>query len=195
VKHCTPSSPQVGPETSSGHGQALETLSPQQAERLAFHFVKAGEVDRGVGYAQAAGEHALQAHAPAEAVRYYQQAAELIATRPDDPRTAKLLLSLGEAHTRTGDFDAAVTSFRSAAVTAQRDGALALAAEAWRCLGGVRWRQEQLLTADDQVHSTTYYVSGSPLAYLEYGVVAYSSNGSTSSNGSGVGVTDYDVGY
>ena len=128
-------------------GEALESLAPQLAQGLAFHFVKAGDVERGVRYAQAAGEHALRAQAPASAVGYYQQAAELIALRPDDPRTAQVQLALGEAHTRTGDFNAAVTSLRRAAEAAQRDQNLPLAADAWRRVGSVRWRQEQLLEA------------------------------------------------
>jgi DNA-binding CsgD family transcriptional regulator len=128
-------------------GEALESLAPQVAQGLAFHFVKAGDVERGVRYAQAAGEHALRAQAPASAVGFYQQAAELIATRPNDPRAAQVLLALGEAHTRTGTFNTAVTSFLRAAESAQRDQNQSLAADAWRRVGGVRWRQEQLLEA------------------------------------------------
>jgi tetratricopeptide (TPR) repeat protein len=129
-------------------GEALESLAPQLVQGLAFHFVKAREVERGLRYAQAAGEHALRrAHAPVEAVAYFQQAMELIATHPDDPRTAHLLIALGDAQTRVGDFSSATTSFHRAADAAQRDENLPLAADAWRRIGSVRWHQEQLLEA------------------------------------------------
>jgi len=83
----------------------------------------------------------------AEAVALYRQGLELATAPAGQPRRADLLLGLGEAHTRSGDFEGAVDSFRAAAETALAAGSPLLAAQAWRRLGGVRWRQEQVLDA------------------------------------------------
>ena len=117
--------------------------SPRRLADLTFHFVRAGDVERGVAYALQAAEHALAASAPTEAVEHFHAAADLLSGSAGyDPRRIRALLGLGEATTRTGDFHQAEESYRAAAHSSLEAGQRDEAARAWHGLGGVRWRQE-----------------------------------------------------
>jgi predicted ATPase/DNA-binding SARP family transcriptional activator len=90
---------------------AIEELGDRERRltELARHWIEAAvtpeEVDRAVGYAAEAADSALEALAPNEAVRWYNQALELLSHQPtsDEPLRCRLLVGLTEAQVRAGD--------------------------------------------------------------------------------------------
>jgi class 3 adenylate cyclase/tetratricopeptide (TPR) repeat protein len=75
---------------------------------LAYHWASAivpEELDKAVGYAQAAGDEALTRLAPEDGLRWYRQALALLDQRPLDAQEARcrLLLGLGVAQRQSGD--------------------------------------------------------------------------------------------
>ncbi len=92
-------------------GEAIERLYGENSEdlvgELARHFLLAtrpADVDKAISYAQRAGDAALAALAPDDAVRYFSQALELAAlTASVDPLTRiDLLIGLGTAQRQAG---------------------------------------------------------------------------------------------
>jgi DNA-binding SARP family transcriptional activator len=77
-----------------------------RASELARHWLSAMRpTDRAkaVEYACVAGENALDALAPSEAIRWFNLALEVLAQVPDDRQRAGCLAGLGEAQRQTGD--------------------------------------------------------------------------------------------
>jgi class 3 adenylate cyclase/tetratricopeptide (TPR) repeat protein len=92
--------------------EVLEDLcGPEPGERvseLARHWSNAtapAETDKAIDYCRVAGEQALKKLAPDEALRWFEQALELLDQRPDpDPvRRCDLLTGLGDAQRQLGD--------------------------------------------------------------------------------------------
>lgn len=93
-------------------GEALEDIcggrpGPRIGE-LARHWLNAstdGASERAIRYARLAGDAALSALAPAEALRYFSQASELMTRveHPDPVLTLDLAIGLGTAQRQTGD--------------------------------------------------------------------------------------------
>src|SRR5207244_1778948 len=112
-------------------GQALAErdagTTAQRLADLAFHFVRAGDAERGVRYALAAGDAALQAQAAAEAAAHYQAAYDLLTLQQAELRVLALL-GLGSAAMLLGEYGRAVASFRLAAEDRERRGDLLAAA-------------------------------------------------------------------
>jgi DNA-binding CsgD family transcriptional regulator len=110
-------------------GRALEALygadvEPHLAE-LAAHFGHAaldGDAEPAIAYAARAGERAGRLLAYEEAARHYRMALAALELGPpaDERRRAALLLALGEAQARAGDFEAARASFQRAGAIARR---------------------------------------------------------------------------
>jgi len=136
---------------------ALETLygvepGPHLAE-LAHHSVAGSDFDKGLRYAQRAGDRALALLAYEEAARLYETAVEALDLA--DPRhenaRCELLLSLGEAQVRSGETRAAKKVFLDAAGLARR---LGLPRELARAAGGYA-REDMYLRAghDDRLVS------------------------------------------
>lgn len=76
------------------------------AAELARHWMSATkpeEAGRAVRYARLAGDHALEALAPSDAIRWYSEALSLLALIPDDGERALCLSGLGEAQRQSGD--------------------------------------------------------------------------------------------
>jgi DNA-binding CsgD family transcriptional regulator len=127
----------------------LETLFPDRLEeyygQLAHHFYEAAQEDavaRAVEYAIRAGERYMALPAYAEAVRFYQMALQALERQkpPDDTRLCTLLLALGEAHTRAGDFPQASSIFQRAADLARTLGTPEVLAHAAIGFQEARWR-------------------------------------------------------
>jgi tetratricopeptide (TPR) repeat protein len=100
-------------------GEALERVykepEPHLAE-LAHHFVAAapaGNVEKAIDYARRAGERAVRLLAYEEAGRLFQLALDALDLRPagDAEIECELLLCLGDARARAGDFGEAKTTF------------------------------------------------------------------------------------
>ena len=129
-------------------GEALESMYGTQATahlaELAYHFVAAapaGDVEKAIDYAQRAGDRAMALLAYEEAARQYElglRAAEL-REPPAEGQRGELLLALGEACRRAGEFDKARETFRRAATLARRLGAADHLARA--ALGFAQWWQ------------------------------------------------------
>jgi tetratricopeptide (TPR) repeat protein len=120
---------------------ALETLyrddpGPHLAE-LANHAVAGRDLDKGLRYAQRAGDRALALLAYEEAARLYRMALDALDLgRPDDRTRCELLLSLGEAEARAGNTPAAKEAFLTAAGIARRIGSRRQLARAAAGYGG-----------------------------------------------------------
>src|SRR5262249_35582581 len=88
-------------------GEALEAPGEADSRRrladLAFHFAEAGDSARGVAYTLAAGEQALRASAPVEALGHYRAAVRLLGPGGEPGQRGRAQMGLGEAATRTGD--------------------------------------------------------------------------------------------
>jgi DNA-binding SARP family transcriptional activator len=122
--------------------QALEELFGVRAEahaaELAHHFAEAETVlgsDKLVRYSLLAGESALAAHAPEQAIAYFQRALDAKAAGPADDETAALLFGLGRAQLATlppHELEPAVANMRGAfdyyARAGQTERAVAIAA-------------------------------------------------------------------
>jgi DNA-binding SARP family transcriptional activator len=113
------------------HRQVVETLDalhgddpgPHLAE-LAHHSLEGNDFDKGLLYAQCAGDRALALVAYEEAARLYETALDALeVSRPSDERTrCELLLSLGSAEARAGNTPAADTALLASADIARRLG-------------------------------------------------------------------------
>jgi class 3 adenylate cyclase len=115
----------------------LEAQFPEmvetQPELIAFHFTEAGLGTQAIQYWQRAGERALQRWANLEALSHLRQGVELLASplSPLEPNRiavealhCSLLLKLGEAQSRTGEFLEARATLLSAAAIAVSLGSL-----------------------------------------------------------------------
>ena len=110
-------------------GETLEGLYAANAEphlaELAYHFAEAAaggaHVDEAIAYAVRAGERAARLLAHEEAVRYYQMARQALERqRRDEQRHGELLLALGQAQARAGEWVGAKETFQEAAALARR---------------------------------------------------------------------------
>src|SRR5215475_11826239 len=103
---------------------------------LARHFAAvaaAGEGAKARGYARLAGERAMGMHAYEEAAAEYQRALAFVG--PDDPVRCELLLRLGAAQARAGNYREAEESCLQAAELSRRLGAPEQTARAALCFG------------------------------------------------------------
>ncbi|MDP9286132.1 MAG: hypothetical protein M3P41_14440, partial [Actinomycetota bacterium] len=106
--------------------EALEALygdepGPHLAE-LAHHSIAGSDFDKGLSYAQRAGDRALALLAYEEAARLYETALDALdlSDLGDEKVRCELLLSLGEADLRAGESLAAKRAFLKAADIARR---------------------------------------------------------------------------
>jgi DNA-binding SARP family transcriptional activator/tetratricopeptide (TPR) repeat protein len=114
------------------HGRVAEILEalagddPAILSSLAYHFFRAPPVTglpKAVEYAERAARHADGQLAYEEAARLYELAAHgLERLGPDDPRKARLLPALGEAHVKAGNSAAARAAFSAAHALARARG-------------------------------------------------------------------------
>jgi predicted ATPase/DNA-binding CsgD family transcriptional regulator len=129
-------------------GEALEAQgdadSPRRLADLAFHFAEAGEVARGVTYALASAQRALQASAATDALAHYRTAVRLLGPSGDAAQRASALTGLGDAATLAGDYPQAAEAYQAAKETWLQNGDTVAAARVWHRLGRVRWRQEAI---------------------------------------------------
>ena len=111
----------------------LETFFSDRLEeyygQLAHHYCEAAQEDdavKAVEYAVRAGERHMALPAYAEAVRFYDMALQALERQQpvDDVQRCTLLLALGEAQTKAGDFPQASNTFQRTANIARTLGAL-----------------------------------------------------------------------
>ena len=121
-------------------GEAMErvygTGPGAHVAELARHFAEvgaAGEGAKALGYARLAGERAMGMYAYEEAAAEYRRALDFAG--PDDPVRCELLLRLGAAQARAGDYREAEESCLQAAELSQGLGAPEQLARAALCFG------------------------------------------------------------
>ena len=127
----------------------LETLFVDRMEeyygQLAHHYCEAAQEDdacKAVEYAVRAGERHMALPAYAEAVRFYDMALQALERQQpvDDVQRCTLLLALGEAQTKAGDFPQASNTFQRTANIARTLGASEALARAALGFQEARWR-------------------------------------------------------
>jgi class 3 adenylate cyclase/DNA-binding CsgD family transcriptional regulator/tetratricopeptide (TPR) repeat protein len=127
----------------------LEALFVDRLEeyygQLAHHYYEAAQEDetgKAVEYAVRAGERHMALPAYAEAVRLYDVALQALERQQsvDDARRCTLLLALGEAQTKAGDFSQASHTFQRTADLARTLGAPEALARAALGFQEARWR-------------------------------------------------------
>jgi predicted ATPase len=112
-------------------GEAIErqygTGTGAHVAELAHHFaevVAAGEAAKALAYARLAGERAMGMHAYEEAPAEFQRALQALKfAGPDEPGRCELLLRLGAAQARAGNYQQAKESCLQAAEISRRLGA------------------------------------------------------------------------
>jgi tetratricopeptide (TPR) repeat protein len=111
-------------------GEAIERLHGSGSEvhvaELARHFAEvagAGEAAKALEYARGAGERAMGMCAYEEAAAQYQRALHALTfAGPDEPVRCELLLRLGEAQARAGEYPHAKEAYLQAAQVSRRLG-------------------------------------------------------------------------
>jgi tetratricopeptide (TPR) repeat protein len=111
-------------------GEAIERLHDTGSEvnvaELALHFGEvagAGEAAKALEYARGAGERAMRMYAYEEAAAQYQRALHALKfAGPDEAVRCELLLRLGEAQARAGDYPDAKETYLQAAQLSRRLG-------------------------------------------------------------------------
>jgi len=88
---------------------------PTHIEDLAYHFIAAGALDKGMDCAIQAAAKAQQLFAGDEAIDYLRQALECAVSLDDIPAQAAILERMGDVFGAIGPFDAAVDHYREAA--------------------------------------------------------------------------------
>jgi DNA-binding SARP family transcriptional activator len=110
-------------------GNALETLYGEQvdeiAAQLARHFGAAGQTTKAITYLWRAGERALRLSAYDEAIDSLRRGLALCSSLPQTPenvqRKLDLLLSLGDATRKAGQFEVSQATFQQAADIARSE--------------------------------------------------------------------------
>ena len=102
---------------------AVGTDTRRRAGELARHWARTTDADRAAGYAQLAGELALAQSAPDEALRWYQQARELVPGTDDEGsrRRIEMGIGLGRAQRQTGMASYRETLLDAARLADERD--------------------------------------------------------------------------
>jgi tetratricopeptide (TPR) repeat protein len=113
----------VGTAIEQLHGAASST----HIGELAYHFARAaplGETARACEYARRAGDRAMDAFAYEEAVMQYRRALDALAVgrQPDAALRCELLLRLGRAQARAGDYQSSKSTFLAAEEVARETG-------------------------------------------------------------------------
>ena len=127
----------------------LETLFVDRLEeyygQLAHHYYEAAQEDeagKAIEYAVRAGERHMALPAYAEAVRFYDMALQALERQQpvDEAQRCTLLLALGEAQPKAGDFPQASNTFQRTADLARKLGAPEVLARAAIGFAETRWR-------------------------------------------------------
>ena len=127
----------------------LETLFVDRLEeyygQLAHHYYEAAQEDetgKAIEYAVRAGERHMALPAYAEAVRFYDMALQALERQQpvDEAQQCTLLLALGEAQTKAGDFPQASNTFQRTADLARMLGAPEVLARSAIGFAETRWR-------------------------------------------------------
>jgi hypothetical protein len=123
------------------------------SEALAHHFTEAGDQAKALEYAERAGKRAARLYANDEARGWWERARALASRLDDGEAWRRLTGDLADLHARTGDFAAAVASYRelAAAVTDPDAAARLLAEAAWAVLDADAFAESRALVEEASV--------------------------------------------
>jgi class 3 adenylate cyclase/tetratricopeptide (TPR) repeat protein len=137
-----------------------DAMSDRRIAQLAHHYGEAavaGDADKAVRYAMAAGARSLELLSYEEAVDHFRAALQALEFADPDAydsmeyTRADLLMALGEASWRAGDVDAARRSFAEVGEMARRDGDAERLGRAALGYGGGLGGYGQSVRADEQL--------------------------------------------
>lgn len=113
-----------------------------QLARHFFEAAQAGDVGKAVGYCQRAGAQAVALLAYEDAGRYYEMAIQALELREavDQGQLCELLLGLGEARRKSGEYSLAMETFQRAADLAAKRGSPEILAQAALGFEEASWR-------------------------------------------------------
>lgn len=94
-------------------GECLERNAPDRASDIARHFVQAQEPARALPYLVTAGERAAQAYATTEAIRFFDQALDMLKTVDNLPLARRVYEGLGNVLAFTGEFQRAKDTYQT----------------------------------------------------------------------------------
>jgi tetratricopeptide (TPR) repeat protein len=86
----------------------------ERVEDLAYHFIAAGVLDKGLAFARRAAENAQNLFAHDEALQYYRQAYECAVTLGDSAAQIDILEAMGGIYSSTGPLPVAVEQYEAA---------------------------------------------------------------------------------
>ncbi|MDX1417122.1 MAG: protein kinase, partial [Candidatus Promineifilaceae bacterium] len=98
----------------------LEKEYPQALERLAYHFIEAGQSKKGMTYLLQAGDSARILYAHSDALTAYNQALELAQNQKDTATSARILLKLGQTYHDALDFESSRHAYDQAFILWQK---------------------------------------------------------------------------
>jgi DNA-binding CsgD family transcriptional regulator len=135
----------VGVAIEATRGAALDTVLPE----LAHHFRAGGDLDRGLDFAIRAGQRADALLAFEDAAELFQLALDTLALRSvaDEAMRCRLLLQLGEARRKSGEFAGAQTTLCEAAEAARALGQPDILSQVALAYDWVSWRFGRLADA------------------------------------------------
>jgi predicted Ser/Thr protein kinase len=84
---------------------AIEELCPADFEALAFHYIQAGQMEKGVKFLLKAGDSARGLYAHQEAIENYKQAIEILKVVGNHEETARAQMKLGLTYHNAFEFD------------------------------------------------------------------------------------------
>lgn len=152
------------------HARIAQWLIDHSGERaeevtgvIAYHLEQAGQIKDALAYLKKAGEDAARLYAVDEAIRFYDQALELVRNHPDvfDQRErASLCKKRGEVHALVGNFAGAVTDMAFVLEAAKQAGETAEEREILTEIGMVYRR------ADDYDNALNYLSQAVEVARL-----------------------------
>lgn len=93
---------------------AIITLHPDNFEALAYHYERAGNVEKATDYLLQAGDRARTLYASQEAIDYYERALVFLREQEEHEQAARTLMKLGLVYTAAFESDKAQEAYEEA---------------------------------------------------------------------------------
>ena len=141
--------------------ECLEQTDPDRVTEIARHFLEAREQTRALRYLVQAGDRAVRAYSPPQAIESYRKALEILDTALDLPLARRAYEGLGSALTFSFDIAGAVDTYRTMLHLAEQHRDVPMQVSAFNKLGFVAAlmkgafpeAEEHLENADRLAHS------------------------------------------
>ncbi len=128
-------------------GRSMEQVG-EHAGLIAFHFAKAGEINRAVKWYGLAALQAKDAYSPEIAIRYYEQALMLLPENNDDMQLQiRLYEGFGQVLDSQARYMDAVSAYTAVCIAAERSGDQLAQIRAWNALARLQISQDDAAEA------------------------------------------------